>query len=227
MTDKNGFSGPEAIRDFLNPGKLPPTPLVELPPSLNPLDEEFQPLLHGMIPKGAYRPGTPNVAAIVGMGKAAEIAFEWNTPPIGRHWRPSGRASGKAWLALWATKWSGTAIRPQPSEPELPEHFHPGGRGRFASCAHAGYGGVVGPQDRSRDSCDRRIGTRGKGRYPPKSRKAHDSRRTGICSPPVSRRGRLVRKRAYNDCPLNSQYVKSAIAEIAYIDRREPLELTN
>jgi len=80
MTDKNGFSGPEAIRDFLNPGKLPPTPLVELPPSLNPLDEEFQPLLHGMMPKGVYRPGTPNVAAIVGLGKAAEIAFEWNTP---------------------------------------------------------------------------------------------------------------------------------------------------
>ena len=35
--DKNLFSGPQAIRDFLDPGMLPPTPLVELPPSLNPL----------------------------------------------------------------------------------------------------------------------------------------------------------------------------------------------
>lgn len=41
--------------------------------------EEFQPLLHGMMPKGVYRPGTPNVAGIVGMGKAAEIAHDWNT----------------------------------------------------------------------------------------------------------------------------------------------------
>lgn len=43
------------------------------------LKEEFQPLLHGMMPKGVYRPGTPNVAAIVGMGEAAEIAYGWNT----------------------------------------------------------------------------------------------------------------------------------------------------
>jgi len=32
----NIFEGPEAIRDFLDPGKLPPLPLVELPASLNP-----------------------------------------------------------------------------------------------------------------------------------------------------------------------------------------------
>lgn len=44
------------------------------------LQEEFQPLLHGLMPKGAYRPGTPNVAAVVGMGVAAEIAYDWNTP---------------------------------------------------------------------------------------------------------------------------------------------------
>lgn len=41
--------------------------------------EEFQPLLHGMMSKGVYRPGTPSVASIVGMGAAAEIAFNWNT----------------------------------------------------------------------------------------------------------------------------------------------------
>lgn len=35
MSAKNVFSGPEAIRDFLDPGKLPPVPLVELPESLN------------------------------------------------------------------------------------------------------------------------------------------------------------------------------------------------
>lgn len=40
MTDKNVFSGPDAIRKFLNPGNLPPLPLVELPPSLNPLAED-------------------------------------------------------------------------------------------------------------------------------------------------------------------------------------------
>lgn len=44
-----------------------------------PLAEAFQPLLHGLMPKGSYRPGTPNVAGIVGMGMAAEYAFEWNT----------------------------------------------------------------------------------------------------------------------------------------------------
>ena len=44
------------------------------------LHEEFQPLLHGLMPKGVYRPGTPNVAAVVGMGVAAEIAYGWNTP---------------------------------------------------------------------------------------------------------------------------------------------------
>ena len=34
--DKNVFSGPDAIRDFLDPGNLPYLPLVELPASLNP-----------------------------------------------------------------------------------------------------------------------------------------------------------------------------------------------
>jgi len=32
----NVFAGPDAMRDFLNPGKLPNLPLVELPASLNP-----------------------------------------------------------------------------------------------------------------------------------------------------------------------------------------------
>jgi len=55
MTDKNVFSGPEAIRDFLNPGKLPPTPLVELPPSLNALAEDgvrLQAKLMNLLPLG-------------------------------------------------------------------------------------------------------------------------------------------------------------------------------
>jgi cysteine synthase len=32
----NVFTGPHALLDFLDPGKQPPTPLVELPPALNP-----------------------------------------------------------------------------------------------------------------------------------------------------------------------------------------------
>ena len=32
----NVFAGPDAVRDFLDPGKLPNLPLVELPDSLNP-----------------------------------------------------------------------------------------------------------------------------------------------------------------------------------------------
>ncbi len=36
----NTFSGPDALRDFLDPGKSVPTPLVELPPTLNPLHKE-------------------------------------------------------------------------------------------------------------------------------------------------------------------------------------------
>ena len=32
----NVFEGPEALRDFLNPGKHPNLPLVELPAKLNP-----------------------------------------------------------------------------------------------------------------------------------------------------------------------------------------------
>ncbi len=37
MSSKNVFSGPDAVRDFLDPGKLPYSPLVELPAALNPL----------------------------------------------------------------------------------------------------------------------------------------------------------------------------------------------
>ncbi len=39
-TNKNVFSGPEAIRDFMDPGKLPYLPLVEIPRSLNPLYDD-------------------------------------------------------------------------------------------------------------------------------------------------------------------------------------------
>jgi cysteine synthase len=35
-TDTNVFAGLNALLDFLDPGKHPPTPLVELPPALNP-----------------------------------------------------------------------------------------------------------------------------------------------------------------------------------------------
>ena len=33
----NVFSGPTSISEYLNPDNLPPLPLVELPPRLNPL----------------------------------------------------------------------------------------------------------------------------------------------------------------------------------------------
>ncbi len=39
----------------------------------------FQPLIHGSAPKQAYRSGTANVPSIVGMGKASELASQWNT----------------------------------------------------------------------------------------------------------------------------------------------------
>lgn len=51
--DKNVFSGPDAIRDFLNPGNLPPLPLVELPVSLNPFVDDgvrIQAKLMGLLP---------------------------------------------------------------------------------------------------------------------------------------------------------------------------------
>lgn len=55
MTNKNVFSGPDAIRNFLDPGNLPPLPLVELPPSLNPLAQDgvrIQAKLMNMLPLG-------------------------------------------------------------------------------------------------------------------------------------------------------------------------------
>jgi cysteine synthase len=53
--NKNVFSGPDAIRDFLNPGKLPYLPLVELPASLNPFASDgvrIQAKLMGLLPLG-------------------------------------------------------------------------------------------------------------------------------------------------------------------------------
>src|SRR3990167_9010793 len=35
-TDLNLYAGPNALLDYLDPAKQPPTPLVELPPELNP-----------------------------------------------------------------------------------------------------------------------------------------------------------------------------------------------
>ncbi len=40
VSNKNVFSGPEAIKDFMDPDKLPYLPLVEIPPALNPLTDD-------------------------------------------------------------------------------------------------------------------------------------------------------------------------------------------
>jgi cysteine synthase len=39
-TSKNVFKGPEAIKDFMDPGKLPYVPLVEIPQALNPFADD-------------------------------------------------------------------------------------------------------------------------------------------------------------------------------------------
>lgn len=49
------FQGPDAIRDFLDPGNLPYLPLVELPPALNPLHGDgvrIQAKLMNLLPLG-------------------------------------------------------------------------------------------------------------------------------------------------------------------------------
>ena len=51
----NVFSGPDAIKDFLNPGNLPYLPLVELPAALNPLHADgvrIQAKLMNLLPLG-------------------------------------------------------------------------------------------------------------------------------------------------------------------------------
>jgi len=40
QNNMNVFDGPDALRDFLNPGKHPNLPLVELPPKLNPFADD-------------------------------------------------------------------------------------------------------------------------------------------------------------------------------------------
>lgn len=54
-TDRNVFTGPDAIRDFLDPGNLPPLPMVELPASLNPFAGDgvrIMAKLMGLLPLG-------------------------------------------------------------------------------------------------------------------------------------------------------------------------------
>ena len=64
----NVFEGPEAVRDFLDPGKLPYVPLVELPAALNPFAEDrvriFAKLMN-MLPLG-------NVKAVPAFNMIAE-----------------------------------------------------------------------------------------------------------------------------------------------------------
>jgi cysteine desulfurase len=47
-------------------------------PGVNPRPELI-PLIHGSAPSSAFRSGTPNLPFIIGMGKACEIAHEWNS----------------------------------------------------------------------------------------------------------------------------------------------------
>ena len=69
-SSKNVFSGPDAIKDLLDPGKLPYVPLVELPASLNPfLDEgvRIQAKMMNLLPLG-------NVKAVPAYNMVAEQA---------------------------------------------------------------------------------------------------------------------------------------------------------
>ncbi len=53
--NKNVFGGPDAIKDYLNPGNLPYLPLVELPSTLNPFAEDgvrIQAKLMNLLPLG-------------------------------------------------------------------------------------------------------------------------------------------------------------------------------
>ncbi len=80
QSPKNVFSGPDAIKDFLDPGKLPYVPLVELPASLNPfLDEgvRIQAKMMNLLPLG-------NVKAVPAYNMVAEEAARGDLATVGR-----------------------------------------------------------------------------------------------------------------------------------------------
>lgn len=75
MPDKNVFSGPEAIKDFLNPGNLPYLPLVELPGALNPLAADgvrIQAKLMNLLPLGNVK-AVPAYNMIMEKAEAGEL----------------------------------------------------------------------------------------------------------------------------------------------------------
>ena len=78
MSQKNVFSGPEAIKDFLNPGKLPYVPLVELPESLNPFlgdGVRIQGKLMNLLPLGNLKavPAYNMIAEKAALGELDEV----------------------------------------------------------------------------------------------------------------------------------------------------------
>jgi len=80
QSPKNVFSGSAAIKDLLNPGKLPYTPLVELPESLNPfLDEGVRILakMLNLLPLG-------NVKAVPAYNMVAERAAHGDLATVRR-----------------------------------------------------------------------------------------------------------------------------------------------
>jgi len=77
---KNVFSGRNAIQDFLNPGNLPPIPLVELPPELNPLAADgvrLQAKMMSLLPLG-------NVKAAPAYNMIAEAAVRGDLDGVER-----------------------------------------------------------------------------------------------------------------------------------------------
>ena len=78
MSQKNVFSGPEAIKDFLNPGKLPYVPLVELPEGLNPFlgdGVRIQGKLMNLLPLGNLKavPAYNMIAEKAALGELDEV----------------------------------------------------------------------------------------------------------------------------------------------------------
>lgn len=74
-SNKNVFSGPDAIKDFLNPGNLPYLPLVELPAALNPFVADgvrIQAKLMNLMPLGNVK-AVPAYNMIMEKARSGEL----------------------------------------------------------------------------------------------------------------------------------------------------------